>query len=77
MNLNTPVLFLSGEDDPVGDMGKGVRRAYAAFRRAGVRDAELKLYPGLRHEILNEADRETVYRDILDWLESRLPPVRG
>ena len=77
MNLNTPVLFISGEDDPVGDMGKGVRRAYAAFRRAGVRDAELKLYPGLRHEILNEADRETVYRDILDWLESRLPPVRG
>ena len=77
MNLNTPVLFLSGEDDPVGDMGKGVRRAYAAFRRAGVRDAELKLYPGLRHEILNEADRETVYRDILDWLESRLPSVRG
>ena len=60
MNLNTPVLFISGEDDPVGDMGKGVRRAYAAFRRAGVRDAELKLYPGLRHEILNEADRETV-----------------
>ena len=77
MNLNTPVLFISGEDDPVGDMGKGVRRAYAAFRRAGVRDAELRLYPGLRHEILNEADRETVYRDILDWLESRLPPVRG
>ena len=73
MNLNTPVLFISGEDDPVGDMGKGVRRAYAAFRRAGVRDAELKLYPGLRHEILNEADRETVYEDVCRWLERRLP----
>lgn len=77
MNLNTPVLFISGEDDPVGDMGKGVRRAYESFRRAGVRDAEIKLYPGLRHEILNEAERQTVYQDILDWLERRLPPVRG
>ena len=57
-------------------MGKGV--AGRTRRSAGRRpDAELKLYPGLRHEILNEADRETVYRDILDWLESRLPPVRG
>ena len=37
MNRNTPVLFLSGQDDPVGDMGKGVRRAYRSFRRSGVR----------------------------------------
>ena len=72
MNLNTPVLFLSGREDPVGDMGKGVRRAYESFRRAGVRDVELKLYPGLRHEILQEACRETVYQEILGWLAGRL-----
>ena len=50
MNRNTPVLFLSGQDDPVGDMGKGVRRAYRSFRRSGVRDVEIRLYQGLRHE---------------------------
>ena len=73
MNRNTPVLFLSGQDDPVGDMGKGVRRAYRSFRRAGVRDAEMKLYPGARHEILNEACGETVCADVYRWLETHLP----
>ena len=68
MNMATPALFLSGEDDPVGNMGKGVRAAYRSFLRAGVRDAELKLYPGLRHEILNEDCGEQVCADIWDWL---------
>ena len=76
MNLNTPVIFLSGQEDPVGDMGKGVRRAYESFRRAGVRDVEMKLYPGLRHEILNEARRGDVYRDILKWMERVLSGAR-
>ena len=72
MNLNTPVLFVSGEEDPVGDMGRGVRRACAAFRRAGARDVELKLYPGARHEILHEDCWEAVYADIWQWLERKL-----
>ena len=54
-------------------MGAGVRRAYRSFRRAGVRDVEMKLYPGLRHEILNEAGGETVCADIYRWLEAHLP----
>ena len=73
MNLNTPILFISGEMDPVGDCGKGVKRAYESFRKAGVRSVFLKLYPELRHEILNEDCRETVYSDILQWLNSRVP----
>ena len=56
MNLNIPVLFISGEMDPVGDCGKGVKRAFESFRKAGVRDVSLKLYPELRHEILNETE---------------------
>ena len=73
MNRNTPVLFLSGQDDPVGDMGKGVRRAYRSFRRSGVRDVEIRLYQGLRHEILQETGREKVYADVAHWLEAHLP----
>ena len=73
MNRNTPVLFLSGQDDPVGDMGKGVRRAYRSFRRSGVRDVEIRLYQGLRHEILQETGREKVYADVAHWLEAPLP----
>ena len=73
MNRNTPVLFLSGQDDPVGDMGKGVRRAYRSFRRSGVRAVEIRLYQGLRHEILQETGREKVYADVAHWLEAHLP----
>ena len=62
----------SGDKDPVGEMGKGVRRAYEAFRRAGVRDVELKLYKGLRHEILNEDCRAVVYNDLWSWIEKHL-----
>ncbi len=73
MNLSTPILFISGDKDPVGDMGRGVKRAYESFRRAGVRDAELKLYEGLRHEILNEDCRAVVYGDLWAWIEKHLP----
>ena len=72
MNCNTPILFISGDKDPVGEMGKGVKRAYEAFRRAGVRDVELKLYKGLRHEILNEDCRAVVYNDLWSWIEKHL-----
>ena len=71
MNRDTAVLFLSGDQDPVGDMGKGVRRAVESFRRAGVKDLSLKLYHGVRHEILNEKSRRFVYQDVLDWLDKR------
>ena len=63
-----------GYQDPVGDMGKGVERAYRSFQRAGVKDVSCKLYHGLRHEILNEKSRRFVYQDVLDWLSARLEP---
>lgn len=71
MDKELPVLFIAGDQDPVGDMGKGVRRAYDCFKKAGIRDLSIKLYHGLRHEILNENTRQYVYRDVLDWLEAR------
>lgn len=73
MNQNTPVLFVSGDEDPVGERGKGVRRAYQSFQRAGVRDLTVKLYPGARHEILNDTCRMEVYGDLAAWLLARLP----
>lgn len=70
MDKTLPVLLLAGDQDPVGDMGKGVRRTCAAFQRAGVQRVSLKLYHGLRHEILNEKTARYIYRDVLDWLQS-------
>ena len=73
MDPRIPVLFVAGEKDSVGDCGNGVRRTYQEFRRAGVQDCTLKLYPGLRHEILNEkAQQQQIFEDIGQWLTSKL-----
>jgi alpha-beta hydrolase superfamily lysophospholipase len=65
-----PLLFIAGGDDPVGDKGVGVEKAARLYRDAGMRRVDLKIYEGLRHEILNEPIREAIYQDILDWFES-------
>ena len=70
MDKDMPVLIISGEKDPVGDMMKGVIRTRDAFRAAGMKDVTLLSYAGLRHEILNEkAQQQTVYNDIWGWLK--------
>lgn len=66
-----PIFFVAGREDLVGNCGKGVENVYRKYVAAGYKDVEMKLYAEDRHEILNEADRETVFEDILSWLESR------
>lgn len=66
-----PVYFICGEEDPVGGFGKGVAKLYRKYKKNGMQDVELKVYPGDRHEVLNEKDRVQVFRDIYAWLESR------
>ena len=69
MDREVPVLFVSGDKDPVGGCGKGVMQTYEAFKAAGMRDCTLKLYPELRHEILNErAYAGEITEDIASWL---------
>lgn len=72
MDPRTPILFLAGELDPVGNRGKGVRQAYQSFLDAGCTDVTLKLYPKGRHEMLNEFNREEVYQQLLDWMLRQL-----
>lgn len=67
-----PLLIISGEMDPVGDFGKGVRKVYDLYTDAGVVDVTLKLIPGARHEILNETNRKEVYGILADWLDAHI-----
>ena len=70
MDKDMPILFISGEQDPVGGMMKGVIRSRDAFLAAGMKNVTLLSYAGLRHEILNEkAQQQTVYNDIWGWLK--------
>ncbi|MBQ6679441.1 MAG: lysophospholipase [Lachnospiraceae bacterium] len=67
-----PILVVSGANDPVGEFGKGPRMVAEAYRKTGLQDVTLKLYPDDRHEILNELDKETVDHDLLKWIEDRM-----
>ena len=67
-----PILLTSGEDDPVGNMGKGVKKVYEQLVKSGKYDTEIKLYPNMRHEILNETERNEVFADIVDWINRHL-----
>ena len=72
MPSHLPVLFVSGKEDPVGDLGKGVIKSARSFQKAGMKNIKVKLYPDDRHEILNETDREVVYRHLYRWIASVL-----
>lgn len=70
--VDLPVILLSGKMDPVGQYGKGVKEVHDRLALAGVKDLIIKLYSGCRHEILNETNRQTVYEDILKWINQRV-----
>ena len=65
---NLPILIASGLHDPVGGMGKGVKKVFDMYSNAKIIDISLKLYPNDRHELLNETDREFIYNDFLEWI---------
>lgn len=66
---NRPIFLLSGSNDPVGNMGKGVKQVNQWLIKSG-HQVEMKLYPEGRHEMLNETNRKEVYNDIQLFLET-------
>ena len=72
MNRDKPVYFMSGAEDPVGEYGKGVEKAYDAFCKAGLKNVTCRIYPDGRHEMLNELNKADVYNDILTWLKENI-----
>jgi len=64
-----PVLLIAGEEDPVGGYGKAPRDMAARMKEA-MMPVTLRLYPKARHEVLNETNRNEIYRDVLDFLQA-------
>ena len=70
--LALPIFIISGDNDPVGNMGKGVSKLYNQYKLINVKDLKIKLYPGARHELLNETNKEEVKLDIKTWLDNHV-----
>lgn len=67
-----PILVVSGDADPVSEMGKGIKSLEKCIRKSGVTDLEVKVYPGGRHEMLNEINRDEVMDFIINWIFKKL-----
>lgn len=68
-NPRLPVLFIGGEDDPCIGGRRRFAHAVRSMKRAGYSRIRFRLYPGMRHEILLERERETVCEDVLCFIE--------
>lgn len=64
-----PILLTAGDADPVGRKGKGVQKLADELRAAGLSGVEVQIYPGARHELVNETNRDEVQADVLAFLE--------
>lgn len=68
-----PLLIQVGEDDTLGGRRSAERLADAYRRRSGLTDVTLHTYPGARHEVYNETNKDEVVGDLLAWLADRFP----
>jgi alpha-beta hydrolase superfamily lysophospholipase len=69
-----PITVFSGEKDPVGANIQGL---FDAMRAAGFSRLTTRLYPGARHETLNETNRDEVTRDLIAWLDGVVDGAAG
>ncbi|MCU0845668.1 MAG: alpha/beta hydrolase [Spirochaetes bacterium] len=67
-----PVCIMTGARDPSNGFAKGARVLCDIYKKLGIRDVELKVYPGARHEIFNETNRMEVFEDLRAWLDGHL-----
>ena len=72
IRADLPIYLVSGEMDPVGEYSKGVRDIYQKLLASDHKKVTIKLYQNDRHEVLNELDKETVMKDLTDWVEKEV-----
>jgi alpha-beta hydrolase superfamily lysophospholipase len=74
LRADLPVLLVAGEADPINEGLAGLQRLEDRWRGAGVRRIDRQVYPGGRHEMLNETNRDEVTANIVQWIDDMLGP---
>ena len=72
LRKDLPVYVYSGDMDPVGEYGKGVRAVEQLLRDAKLQDVTMRLYPQGRHEMHNELNKDEVFRDLIAWCDAHI-----
>ena len=70
-DTSLPILLISGQDDPVGDAGKGVQAIYNRMKKTGMENVTIKLFSGARHDLLHEEKNgaEAARKHIAEWIK--------
>ncbi len=67
-----PIFIIAGNDDPVGSYGKGIEKVYNEYIKTGHNKVTMKIFPRMRHEILNEFGKEEVMVNVAQWCQKIL-----
>ena len=67
-----PVYIVTGEEDTSNNRGRGAKLLYDTYKKAGIKDIEFKSYPGARHEVYRETNKQEVLCDIIQWLDAHM-----
>jgi alpha-beta hydrolase superfamily lysophospholipase len=73
INPQTPIFIVSGKHDLIGGKSKKIKKLYRAYVDMQFTDVSMKLYEASLHEIIHDKEKDTVYADIKQWLNSRIP----
>ncbi|MFA5481426.1 MAG: alpha/beta hydrolase [Bacilli bacterium] len=65
------ILLIAGAEDPIGNKSKGVIKLDKLYKKLGIKDVQMIIYPNMRHEVLNETDNKRVYQDVLTFLTEK------
>ncbi len=71
MPKTLPIYVMAGERDPVNNRLAGIRKLQAALEKAGLKSVTCRIYPGARHELLNETNRDEITKDLVAWLDAQ------
>ena len=67
-----PILIISGEQDALGEFGRGIKRVYNGLKNAGCHKVTMRLFAGCRHELLSEKRKADVYKYIINWTDKQI-----
>ena len=65
----TPILFIAGAEDPLSNFGKDIKTTVDLYKKCNYEFIESIVYDNMRHEVLNEIDRQRVYNDCLNFFD--------
>ena len=71
LSVDTPMLLISGKEDPIGDFGKGIMDVHHRMLEMGCL-AEAHLYDGVRHELQSDPHHEEIFLDVLHWMKNHM-----